>query len=281
YGEPTTTNQLLTDAVVRFDDALGSGGFASLAAVGKARALLNQGEYGAAATAVASVPTDFVYHIDHSVNGASNPIFSLQGNGRYSMSDLEGGNQTGLDFRSAGDPRVQWYEDPAGGFDANYPLFVSEKYTGFSSPLVLASGVEARLIEAEAALAPGGAGPGEMITILNDLRANVDDLMVVLQPDYTNEDGLTLDPLVDPGTPEARVQMLFRERAFWLYLTGHRLGDLRRLVRDYGFDQAEVYPSGAYVQGGDHGVDVVFEIDFDETNNPLYTTAECDVTSVN
>ena len=292
FGNPTTTNELLTDAVSIFDAAIGAGGaYANLAAVGKGRALVNQGQYAAAATAVAGVPTDFVYHVEHSNNAQNNSIFALQGNGRYSISDMEGDCElvasggpvvctgNGLDFRSANDPRVQWYEDPDGGFDANYPLYVSEKYTAFASPVALASGVEARLIEAEAALA--GSQPGEMITILNDLRAQVDDLMAVIQPGYTNADGLTLDPLVDPGTEDARVDLLFRERGFWLFLTGTRLGDLRRLVRDYGRDQAEVYPSGTYVQGGDHGVDVVFEIDFDETNNPNYTTANCNVTSVN
>lgn len=280
YGSPTTTNELLTDAVAIFDDAIASGGaFADLAAVGKGRALVNQGQYAAAATAVAGVATDFVYHVEHSDNAQTNAIFALQGNGRYSISDMEGGALNGLDFRSANDPRVQWFEDPAGGFDANFPLFVSEKYNAFAAPVPIASGIEARLIEAEAALA--GGQPGDMVTILNDLRSQVDDLMAVVQPDYTNEDGLTLDPLVDPGTEEARVDLLFRERGFWLFLTGTRLGDLRRLVRDYGRAAEEVYPSGTYVQGGNHGVDVVFEIDFDETNNPNYTTASCDVTTVN
>ena len=41
-----------------------------------------------------------------------------------------------------------------------------------------------------------------------------------------------LGPLQDPGTPDGRVDLLFHERAFWLYLTGHRQGDLRRLIRD-------------------------------------------------
>jgi hypothetical protein len=280
FGMPTTTNELLTEAVAIFDAAINSGGaYADLGAIGKGRALVNQGQYAAAATAVANVPTDFVYHVEHSDNAQTNSIFALQGNGRYSMSDMEGGAMNGLPFRSANDPRVQWYEDPAGGFDANFPLYVSEKYTSFGAPVPIASGIEARLIEAEAALA--GGQPGNMITILNDLRSQVDDLMAVVQPDYTNEDGLTLDPLVDPGSDDARVDLLFQERGFWLFLTGTRLGDLRRLVRDYGRSQDEVYPSGAYVQGGDHGVDVVFEIDFDEENNPNYTTANCDVTTVN
>jgi len=130
FGSPTTTDELLTDAVAVFDAAIASGGaYAGLAAIGKGRALVNLGQYGAAATAVADVATDFVYHVEHSVNAEENSIFELQGNGRYSISDMEGGAMNGLDFRSANDPRVQWYEDPAGGFDANFPLYVSEKYT--------------------------------------------------------------------------------------------------------------------------------------------------------
>ena len=39
---------------------------------------------------------------------------------------------------------------------------------------------------------------------------------------------------------------MFRERAFWLYGTGTRLGDMRRLIRQYGRDQSTVFPVGAY-----------------------------------
>ncbi|MDT8342041.1 MAG: hypothetical protein RQ751_11060 [Longimicrobiales bacterium] len=281
FGQPLTTDQLLSEAITRFDAAIGGGGpFADLARIGKGRALVNQGQYAAAASAVASVATDVVFHIDHSVNGASNPIFSLQSNGRYAVSDMEGGNQTGMDYRSANDPRVQWFEDPAGGFDAQFQLFVSEKYSGFAAPVALATGVEARLIEAEAAL--NANQPAQMIGILNDLRAEVVDLMTGIQPDYqVDENDAALDPLVDPGNQTAREDMLFRERAFWLFLTGHRLGDLRRLVRDYGRNQVDVYPSGAYHKGDEHGPDVVFQMDFDETNNPNWDRNLCSVTSAN
>ena len=61
--------------------------------------------------------------------------------------------------------------------------------------------------------------------------------------------GRTLDellpPLADPGSARARQDLLFRERGFWMYLTSHRLGDLRRLVRQYGRPVAEVFPAGA------------------------------------
>lgn len=56
-----------------------------------------------------------------------------------------------------------------------------------------------------------------------------------------------LAPLSDPGTTSGRVDLLFRERAFWLYFTGHRQGDLRRLLRQYpGRTPAQVYPTGVY-----------------------------------
>ena len=38
-----------------------------------------------------------------------------------------------------------------------------------------------------------------------------------------------LPSLTDPGTDSGRVSLMFRERAFWLFGTGTRLGDLRRL----------------------------------------------------
>jgi hypothetical protein len=69
------------------------------------------------------------------------------------------------------------------------------------------------------------------------------------------------------------------ERAMWLWGTGHRLGDLRRMIHYYGRTESEVFPSGAYHKGGSHGSDVVFPVDFDEGNNTLYDLASCDVSS--
>jgi len=34
--------------------------------------------------------------------------------------------------------------------------------------------------------------------------------------------------LVDPGNAEARISLLFREKAYWTFSRGQRLGDLRR-----------------------------------------------------
>jgi len=278
YGQPKTTGELFEDAVGLFDEALGSGE-SHLAAIGKARALLSLGRYEEAAEAVKDVPTEYNYFLYHSDAGLNNQVFALQENGRYAVSDREGGN--GLPFRSADDPRTPWFRDPnqPDGFDDNYALYKTLKYRSYGAPVVLASGVEARLIEAEAAL--NRDDYGTWLGILNDLRANVGDLMAAQVDNYTTHvPDPELPPLTDPGDRDGRVLLMFEERAFWMYLTGHRLGDLRRLVRHYGFDPEEVFPTGAYHKGGTYGRDVALPVDFEEANNPNFQLEVCDVRSV-
>ncbi len=124
------------------------------------------------------------------------------------------------------------------------------------------------------------------LVILNDLRANVDALLSARVDDYTAEAGsnaaapnTVLNPLVDPGTDAARVDLLFQERAFWLFAQGRRLGDMRRLVNNYGRSQASVYPTGAYHKGGVHGSDVFFNLDIDQINNVNYDPSACNTKS--
>jgi len=66
------------------------------------------------------------------------------------------------------------------------------------------------------------------------------------------------------------VLQVFHERAFWMYLTGHREGDLRRLIRQYGFAATSVFPIGVDVNGIAYGPDVNFSISEDEDNNPNF-----------
>jgi hypothetical protein len=274
FGPGSSTTEIFAEAAGLFQQAIDRGGaFANLARVGRGRALLNNGDYAGAAAAVASVPDEYVYFVEHSDNAANNGIWGLALNGRYSVSEQEGGNATGLPFRSAADTRVQWDEDPAGGFDASIPLFISRRYPIRGSDHPLATGVEARLIEAEAALNQNPADLAGMTGILNALRADVDDLMAGMFPEYTNDGALPA--LAVPADAAAGRDLLFSERAFWLYLTGTRMGDLRRLIRQYGQAQADVYPSGAYFKGDNHGPDVAFEVDFDEANNPEYDLNSC------
>jgi hypothetical protein len=73
-------------------------------------------------------------------------------------------------------------------------------------------------------------------------------------------------------TAASMVDFQFRERALWLYATGHRLGDMRRLIRQYGRNSESVFPSGPYYRSlyPTFGTDVNFVVSFAETNNPNF-----------
>ena len=230
----------------------------SLAAVVKGRALLNRGQFAAAAAAVASVPTSFTYQSFHSVNSSTNQNWALNSNTRrYVLSNLEGGN--GLPFRTANDPRLRSAVGTGTrrlAFDTETPFFETTNFAQFG-PVTLISGIEARLIEAEAALQAGS--PSQMLSTLNLLRTQ-------------SVGGVAgLAPLADPGTLVSRVDLVMRERAFWMFGTGHRLGDLRRLVRQYNRPAESVYPTGLFHKGGGtYGTMVVLPVSFDERNNPNF-----------
>lgn len=295
-----STNAAFDSAIVRMNAAVAAQPTNNLARVGLARAQLNRGNYAAAAAAVGGttpVPTTFVFRIEHSANSFSqyNPVFALQSNTRYGVANDEGGIQNpdqvatgagfntdegeGLAFRAYMDPRVAWFA-AGSGFAPGTNLHMDGRYVDYNSDVPLASGVEARLIEAEAQLA---AGSTAWLTTLNTLRSQAATLIPLLYPAIP--DALkttfpqTLAPLTDPVTPAARVDLIFRERALWMYMTGHRLGDLRRLIRQYGRTQDQVFPTGPYWRqvGGVYGNDVAFPVPFTEVNNTLYSPAACNV----
>jgi hypothetical protein len=68
------------------------------------------------------------------------------------------------------------------------------------------------------------------------------------------------------------VNLLFAERARWLWLTAHRLGDLRRLVRQYSRPANTVFPVGPYFKSNfpTYGVDVNIPVPVTEKNNPNF-----------
>jgi hypothetical protein len=269
YGTPLTTAQMLTRAVGSIDSALAlatGATYLNFARVSKGRALLNQGQYAAAGAAVAGVPTNFVYRVFHSVatgrqqNGIYNGTFVA--GSRYTVVTREGTN--GIDFLTTpADPRVPWTASTRTGFDgSSRNLPVEQKYPAQGSSAVLADGIEARLIEAEARLNLGSdqADRDAVFALLNTLRAT----------------GITpaMAPLAAaPTTQAAAVDMLFSERAKWLWLTGHRLGDMRRLIRQYGRTANTVFPIGTlqYRPSDTYGTDVNFIVPFPEKNNPLFT----------
>jgi len=293
YQPGSSTEEVYQHALALFDSALAvsadSERVMNLARVGKGRALLALGRYADAAQAVADVPDDFRYAFEYTAINNSNTIdqgtggsfvyhdFGIVGLGMsLTMADTEGVN--GLPYVSSRDPRIPWVVLGTNRYGhvrwrpANLP-------TDGSGSIVLASGVEARLIQAEAALQAGGA---DWLATLNTLRTDGTYDTRRDPTDSTQTDTLWhagtggvagLAPLGDPGTPDGRVSLLFQERAYWLYLTGHRQSDLRRLIRQYGRQQQNVYPVGSYPGAyNTYGTDVTAPIPGAERiSNPLFT----------
>ena len=262
WGPPLTNVELLQRALADFDSALvystDSVRFVNLAAMGRGRTLLALNRLNDAAAAVSAVPTSYAFATEHSTATISNSFgATFVAGGGQTLADREGIN--GLNFISANDPRVATTLVGRGG-DGSTNVYRLNRISAVTSPHIIATGTEARLIEGEAALRAGDVAG--WLAKLNDLRATA------ISPAMT--------PLTDPGTTNSRVDLLFRERAFWLYLTGHRMGDLRRLLRQYGRTQETTYPTGPYKYGGSYGGDVVVGIDIAEVQlNPLLNGKGC------
>jgi hypothetical protein len=282
-GDPLTVDSVFRVAVAEADSALANLGpatpaaadstrlvtlYGNFARIVKARALVNLGRYAEAAALVPTtvVPTGYIYQATHSVNTTDNQNWSLNTSARrYSVPDREGVNGqpwvTGtIGTSTTVDPRVGARAGTgarAVSFDNETAFFEQRVYNDRAAPTTIASGIEARMIEAEAALAAGNTVT--FLSKLNDARAS-----------RTTTPLLT--PLTLPATTAGQVDLLFRERAFWMYGTGHRLGDLRRLIRQYSRGAETVFPTGAYHKGGGrYGTRVNLPIPFDETNNPAFT----------
>ena len=266
FSGPLTSDSILRVAISHFDSAIvyaaDSARVLNLAKVARGRALLNRGQYAQAATAVTGVPTNYVYNAEATLAVANqiNLIWNANNLRTATVIDREGTN--GLNFVSAADPRVPTTANGV-GTDGVTNVFIFAKYSGQASPIPMVTGIEARLIESEAALqanrndtSPTGTG---WLGILNTLRATA------ITP--------AMAPLADPGSFDARVNLLSRERAFWLYGTGHRMGDLRRLLRQYGRAEAQTWPKGPYKAGVSYGDEVVFILTLSEQANP--TVREC------
>ena len=299
-GMPNTKAQVLRRALARFasaDTALNirattSASIRNLVRVGRGRAYLdlvhkdssaaqNKIYRDSAATVVAAVPTTFIYQIFHSENTAreNNSVWSFNNSQvRFSVSNNEGGN--GLPFRSnfvnAVDVRTATNPASARGFDGS-PTFLNLKYPERKSNVVLASGAEARYIEAEDLLSNADiiGYLGKLNTVRDAFGTYNQCYPLAITAGTCTNPPAPLGPLSDPGTADSRINLLFSERAYTMWITSHRLGDLRRLVYQYGRTQNVVFPTGAFVRGNisrQYGTDVSFPVPVEEKNNPNYVS---------
>lgn len=288
FGQPLPVADVFDKAIASYDSAIA---FATAtdtttvrilraARVGKARALVGNNKIAEAAALVSTalVPTTYEYEVTHSITGGSNAIWGQGASARrYTVSDSLEGNARNLlvknviPFFSLQDPRlpVKYTTSGAGGKDTTKSQdgFTFSRTTTLYGQLTnaaLVNGIDARMIEAEAALRNNDFVG--MTAILNALRAAPPKIGDI-QPTAAQ-----LPPLVVPATADAARTLLFREKALWTFSRGQRLNDLRRLVRQYNLPADQVYPVGTHYRGGVYGPDVNLPVPKDEEkNNPNFT----------
>lgn len=279
YSEPKTTAQSFAFAMLHLDSALalavGTDTFSvsirNAVQIARARTLVNMGgaaNFAAAAAAVANVPTTYQYLQTFSLTTTDNALWSLNNSQKRwvvgDSFDTGGRINNAIPFASAKDPRV-----PVTGTTINSSLarafdtstwLVSQAIYGRSDPVPLATGIDARLIEAEARLQLQDITG--MMTILNALRTTSQRMGSFAVP--------VMPALAAPTTQAAAVDLYFREKAFWSFGRGQRLSDMRRLIRQYGRDAETVFPNGQFFKGATYGTDVNFPVTTDEVPNPSF-----------
>ncbi len=252
-----TTTEVYEQALVLFDSAESyirdSTDLVHFINIGRGRALVAIGQYARAAEVVQRVPNTYRYEIPYSAT------FPKQ-TPRPANFVIADGDGNGIPFISDHDPR------------ASLPALLDK-----TAPLIFASGIEARLIAVEAAVHSDN---DDWMAGLNALRTTCaagSTCPIPAPPGIGKIGGLA--PLIDSTQSLAsdvrlnkRIDILFHERAYWLFLTGHRQGDLRRLVRQYGRNEQSVYPSGMWGSKGftGYGTNTNFAPPDNEKLNSLY-----------
>jgi len=278
-GVPLPVDSVFRRAIASYDSAIATATATDSATVtirrgalvAKARAMVGIDQVAQAAALVDSIPLSFAYNHTFAVTSGDNIIWNQAASSRrYSVGDSLEGNARNLlvanaiPFFSAADPRLPVvYTIAANGRDTvkSQDGQTNSRTTtlyGRTTSIAVVNGLDARLIVAEARLrAMDFTG---MMAILNALRAAPPRVGEVQAP--------AMAALPVPATYDAAINVFFREKAFWTFSRGQRLGDLRRLIRQYGRTAANTFPTGEHYKGGAYGPDVNLPVPQAEENNP-------------
>jgi len=178
------------------------------------------GEWNAAASHAAQIPTEFVHRAqfgDGDVPDFNHIVYISDGASWRDLTVLNSFAEAY--YTETGDPRVRWDDTGLSNTPLGLRLLRQRKWTSLSDDVNLASGREMRLIQAEALLAQGQVEPA--MTLINSLREG-------LVSDHT---GAPLD-LASASTLEEAWTALKFERRVELWLEGRRMGDVRRWLEE-------------------------------------------------
>ncbi len=247
----------------------------NLIRVGLTRAHLNLGNYGQVEAIANQVPADFRYWAEFSNAdpAVENVLAGRTQGSNHSLSVhptfLANPAEYGTDYDQTPDltdPRVQHFAEWRFGHNqltriyTPYAPYMWENYNGATlatggtppdlrtvdadgADIAFASGLEAQHNRMEALYRLGGA-EATIQTFVNDRRA------------FGNQAAVTL-------TGAALFDELRMQKGKDLFLSGHRLGDLRRWLRLHGED---LFPSGAHpvTEWGDYGTATCFPLPLEE-----------------
>ncbi|MBK8061493.1 MAG: RagB/SusD family nutrient uptake outer membrane protein [Gemmatimonadetes bacterium] len=199
----------LTAAESRFAEGItlaqasGNTDMLNLARVGMARTKMDLKKWAEAATFAAAVADGYTKNVDRGQET------TRRHNKLWRLAEQTGAYTVATAYRSIADPRVLVADAGRGSFNAEVRLWVTKKYTGLTSPMRLASKIEANLIQAEALAQQGQVGPA--MTIINARRAAVN-----------------LPALTATTQAEAVAHVIEERRKELSFEGGHRLNDLLR-----------------------------------------------------
>jgi hypothetical protein len=246
-GPELTPAQLFDSAEVRFTTAIAAAQVANqqnwlnLARVGLARARRDKGDLARAADTAALVPVDFVLNASASTTaGRRNNRVAAQGS-----SITVAPAYRNMTVAGQPDPRVRATDAGRLASDQVNPLWNQQKYASVTTPTPIATGIEAKLILAEARGATQGGVP-----TLDSLRARVG-----------------LPPLTAAEAANFSATLL-EERNRWLWLQGNRWYDLRLHSSTLPLVPA---PDAQYAKGGTYGDQRCWPLpDVEKLSNPNF-----------
>jgi hypothetical protein len=252
-----------------------------LAAIaGQARAHLWLRNFPQAAALAAAVPRNFVHWAEFSQNDPAqyNEMYM------FTWGDIQAIRWTVGDGTrpTRGNERWEHFDEfislnllefePEGftAFSSVFPVSLQGLYSRANSRVLVASGAEAMLIRAEAAVRSGQTATAELL--LNDLRSDY-SLRATIQwgvdlPDAGDE----LVDLTLAGTFAQDLRTVAAERARELWLTGDRLTTSRRLRLDPTVNIDLFPPVKTRINGGDDIAFPMVQLELD--NNPNLSSGD-------